>query len=170
MTRQDSIDRHRAGRDSTIRTESRILVAAGIETLWAYLCDVARWAEWAPTVLECRIRGGGPLEPGAWVDQRARDLGWNHRRSERVTAVDEPHAMAFSGTMGTSAARWGMELVPVGGAGTAAMMWVEVDIANVMHAYPAHSLQARIQRVSDLEMAGIRAAVEADARAGTGSE
>lgn len=170
MSRQYRLDRHRTGHDGTIRTESRILVAAGIETVWAYLCDVGRWAEWAPTVLECRIRGGGPLEPGAWLDQRARDLGWNHRRSERVTAVDEPHALAFAGTMGTSVARWGMELVPVGGAGTAAMMWVEVDIANVMRAYPAHSLRSRIQRVSDLEMAGIRSAVEADAHAERGRE
>ncbi len=156
-------------RHSTIRTESRIIVAASIDTVWAYLCDVGRWAEWAPTVLECRIRGGGPLAPGAWVDQRARDLGVDHRRSERVTAVDEPNAMAFAGTMGTSVARWGMEFVPVGTVGTAAMMWVEVDIANVMRVYPARALQAQIQRVSDREMTGIRAAVEADVQAGAGS-
>ncbi len=137
--------------------------------MWAYLCDVGRWAEWAPTVLECRIRGGGPLAPGAWVDQRARDLGVDHRRSERVTAVDEPNAMAFAGTMGTSVARWGMEFVPVGTVGTAAMMWVEVDIANIMRVYPARALQAQIQRVSDREMTGIRAAVEADVQAGAGS-
>ncbi|MBO1739457.1 SRPBCC family protein [Leifsonia sp. TF02-11] len=153
----------------TIRTESRIIVAASIGTVWAYLCDVGRWAEWAPTVLECRIRGDGPLEPGAWVDQRARDLGVDHRRSERVTAVDEPNAMAFAGTMGTSVARWGMEFVPVGTVGTAAMMWVEVDIANVMRVYPARALRAQIQRVSDREMTGIRAAVEADVQAEAGS-
>lgn len=153
-------------RHSTIRTESRIIVAAGIDVVWAYLCDVARWAEWAPTVLECRIRGGGPLQRDAWVDQRAKDLGFTHRRSERVTAVDPPHSMAFAGTMGTSVARWGMELSAVGGTGTATMMWVEVDLANVMRVYPGTALRAQIQRVSDLEMAGIRAAVEADVRTG----
>ena len=170
MTIRHSINQTSADtRARTIRTESRIIVAAGIDTVWAYLCDVARWAEWAPTVVECRIRGGGPLRAGAWVDQRAHDLGFDHRRSERVTAVDEPHAMAFAGTMGTSVARWGMEFVPVGESGTAAMMWVEVDLANVMRIYPARALQAQIQRVSDLEMTGIRAAVEADVQAGTAS-
>lgn len=161
MTSQNSTTRHR-----TIRTESRIIVAADIDTVWAYLADIARWAEWAPTVLECRLRDGGPLRAGAWVDQRAHDLGFNHRRSERVTAVDEPHSMAFAGTMGTSVARWGMEFTAVGGTGTAAMMWVEVDLANVMRVYPARALQAQIQRVSDQEMAGIRSAVEADVQAG----
>ncbi|WP_426625295.1 SRPBCC family protein [Leifsonia sp. McL0607] len=168
MTSQHSTTQHSTTRHATIRTESRIIVAASIDTVWAYLCDVARWAEWAPTVLDCRIRDGGPLRSGAWVDQRARDLGWNHHRSERVTAVDAPHSMAFAGTMGTSVARWGMEFSAVGGTGTAAMMWVEVDIANVMRVYPARSLRAQIQRVSDLEMAGIRAAVEADVHAGAG--
>jgi hypothetical protein len=158
-----------SSQNTTIRTESRIIVAAGIDTVWDYLCDVSRWAEWAPTVVECRVRGGGPLRAGAWIDQHARDLGFAHRRSERVTAVDEPNAMEFSGTMGTSAARWGMEFVPVGGTGTAAMMWVEVDLANVMRLYPARALQAQIQRVSDLEMAGIRSAVEADVQAGADS-
>jgi uncharacterized protein YndB with AHSA1/START domain len=168
MTIKHSTDQNRtATRDHTIRTESRIIVAAGIDTVWAYLCDVARWAEWAPTVRECRIRGGGPLHEGAWVDQRAHDLGFDHHRSERVTSVDEPNALAFAGTMGTSVARWGMEFVPVGESGTAAMMWVEVDLANLMRAYPARALQAQIQRVSDLEMRGIRAAVEADLQAGT---
>lgn len=168
-TSQNSTNQHGTSQHGTIRTESRIIVAASIDTVWAYLSDVARWPEWAPTVLDCRIRDGGPLRPGAWVDQRARDLGWSHRRSERVTAIDPPHSMAFAGTMGTSVARWGMEFSAVGGTGTAAMMWVEVDIANVMRVYPGRALHAQIQRVSDLEMTGIRAAVEADVQAGTGS-
>ena len=80
----------------TVRTESRITVAGSVGDVWAYLCDVERWAEWAPTVLECRIRGGGPLQAGGWVEQRARDLGWNHRRRERVTAVDPPHSVSLA--------------------------------------------------------------------------
>jgi hypothetical protein len=153
----------------TIRTESRITVAGSVDDVWAYLADVGRWSEWAPTVLECRIRGGGPLELGGWVDQRARDLGWNHRRSERVTAVDSPRSMAFAGTMGTSAARWGMEFESVGDGLTDAMMWVEVDLANIMRVIPARVLRGQVQRVSDIEMAGIKAAVESDARSGAES-
>jgi hypothetical protein len=132
------------------------------------MADVGRWSEWAPTVLECRIRGGGPLERGAWVDQRARDFGWNHRRSERVTAVDAPRSMAFAGTMGTSVARWGMEFEPAGDGLTDAMMWVEVDLANIMRAIPGRLLLDQVQRVSDIEMAGIKAAVESGV--GSGAE
>ncbi|MGN6763121.1 MAG: SRPBCC family protein [Leifsonia sp.] len=153
----------------TVRTESRITVAGSVGDVWAYLCDVERWAEWAPTVLECRVRGGGPLQAGGWVEQRARDLGWNHRRRERVTAVDPPHSMAFAGTMGSSVARWGMEFEPAGDGHTDAMMWVEVDLANVMRAIPARVLARQVQRVSDIEMAGIKGAVERDLRQGAES-
>ncbi len=51
----------------TIRTESRITIASGVPEVWAYLCDVGRWPEWAPTVLEGRVQGGGPFQPGARV-------------------------------------------------------------------------------------------------------
>ncbi|MFF1879454.1 SRPBCC family protein [Leifsonia sp. NPDC058230] len=153
----------------TIRTESRITVTGSVSDVWDYLCDVGRWPEWAPTVLECRIDGGGPMLPGAWVEQRAKDLGWNHSRREQVTAVDPPRSMAFAGTMGTSVARWGMEFEPAGDEHTNAMMWVEVDLANIMRAVPGRALQGRIQRVSDIEMAAIKAAVESDVQTGTGS-
>jgi hypothetical protein len=46
------------------------------------------------------------------------------------------------------------------------MMWVEVDLGGIMRAIPERMLQARIQRVSDIEMAAIKAAVESPARNG----
>jgi hypothetical protein len=62
--------------------------------------------------------------------------------------------------MGTSAARWGMELDPMGDRQTEAEMWIEVDLRGVMRAIPGGILKRRIQRVSDREMAAIKAAVE----------
>jgi hypothetical protein len=149
----------------TIRTESRITIDSSIHEVWAYICDVGRWPEWAPTVLECRVRGGGPLQPGSRVDQRARDLWWTHDRSEEVTAVEAPRSVAFAGTMGTSAARWGMELEPLDEKQTDAMMWIEVDFAGIMRAVPG-LIKGSIQRVSGREMAGIKAAVESATREG----
>jgi len=149
----------------TIRTESRITIASSIHEVWAYICDVGRWPEWAPTVLECRVRGGGPLQPGSRIDQRARDLWWTHDRSEEVTAVEAPRSVAFAGTMGTSAARWGMELEPASEKQTDAMMWIEVDFAGIMRAVPG-LVKGSIQRVSGREMAGIKAAVESATREG----
>src|ERR1700728_829136 len=154
----------------TFRTESRIKVASNVREVWAYVCDVGRWPEWAPTVLEGRVRGGGPLQPGSRVEQRAKlILGMSRRRSQEVTTVEEPRSMAFAGTMGTSAARWGMELEPVDDGHTDAMMWIEVDLAGVMRAVPGRTLQGRIQRVSDLEMTAIKAAVESATRGGAES-
>ena len=154
----------------TIRTESRITIAGHLDEVWAYLCDVGRWPEWAPTVLEGRVRGGSPLQPGARVDQRAKlILGLSRGRSQQVTVVEAPRTMAFAGPMGTSAARWGMELEPAADGRTDAMMWVEVDLAGLMRAIPAGLLQSRIQRVSDAEMVAIKAAVESDARQGAAS-
>lgn len=151
------------------RTESRLTVACEVGDAWDYLCDVARWAEWAPTVRECWIRDDGPFEPGAWVEQRAHDLGWNHHRTEQITDVDPPRSMAFSGTMGTSRARWGMEFEPAGEHRTDAMMWVEVDLANVMRVVPGRSLQGQVQRVSDIEMAAIKSALESGGEPGAAS-
>src|SRR5436305_1807899 len=149
----------------TFRTESRITIASSVHEVWAYLCDVGRWPEWAPTVLEGRVRGGGPLQPGSRVEQRAKlILGLSRGRSQGVTVVEAPHHLAFAGPMGTSAARWGMEFEPADDGQTAAMMWIEVDLAGIMRAIPARMLQGRIQRVSDSEMVAIKAAVESGTR------
>ena len=154
----------------TIRTESRIKIASSVREVWAYVCDVGRWPEWAPTVREAWPSGGAPLQPGAQVDQRAKWIfGVSRARSQEVTAVEAPHHVAFAGPMGTSAARWGMELEPVDDRRTDAMMWIEVDLAGIMRAIPANLLRSRIQRVSDLEMVAIKAAVESAARRGAES-
>lgn len=143
----------------TIRTESRMPIAASVGDVWAYVCDVKLWPQWAPTVLECWVRGGGPLEPGAWVDQRAKDLGWRHRRGQQVTTVQEPHSVAFVGRMGVSPSRWGMELTPAAERSTDAMMWIEVDPAGFMRAVPG-VFKGSLQRVSNREMVAMKAAIE----------
>jgi hypothetical protein len=149
----------------TFRTESRIAIAGSVHEVWAYLCDVGRWPEWAPTVLEGWVRGGGPLAPGARVEQRAKGiLGTSRRRSQGVTVVEAPRHLAFAGPMGTSAARWGMEFEPAGGGQTDALMWIEIDLAGIMRAIPAAWLKGRVQRVSDIEMVAIKAAVESASR------
>jgi polyketide cyclase/dehydrase/lipid transport protein len=152
----------------TIRTESRLTIARNVGEVWEYVCDVGRWPQWAPTVLECWVRGGGPLQPGSRVDQRAKDLGRTHPRSQEVTAVEAPRYVAFAGTLGPSASRWAMELKPVDDRQTDALMWVEVDLAGVMRAVPG-LLKGSIQRVSDREMAAIKAAVESAPREGAES-
>jgi hypothetical protein len=145
----------------TFRTESRIKIASSVPEVWAYVCDVGRWPEWAPTVLECRVRGGGPLQAGSRVEQRAKlILGLTRGRSQEVTAVEAPRHVAFAGPLGTSSARWGMELEPADDGQTDAKMWIEVDLSGIMRVVPGRALKGRIQRVSDGEMAAIKAAVE----------
>jgi hypothetical protein len=147
----------------TIRTESRITIASSVSEVWAYVCDVGRWPQWAPTVLECWVRGGGPLQPGSHVEQRAKDLWWPHRRSQEVTAVEAPRHVAFAGRMGMSASRWAMELEPADDGQTDAKMWIEVDLAGIMRVVPG-LLKGSLQRVSNREMAAIKAAVESSTR------
>ena len=86
-----------------------------------------------------------------------------------MTAAEAPRHVAFAGPMGTSAARWGMELQATDDRQTDAMMWVEVDLAGIMRAIPVGMLKGRIQRVSDIEMVAIKAAVESAAREGAES-
>ena len=144
-----------------LRSESRITIADSVPEVWAYVCDLGRWSEWAPTVRECWVGEGAPLQPGARVEQRAKGpFGSTRYRAQNVTAVEAPRRIAFAGPMGTSAARWGMELEPTDDRQTEALMWVEVDRKNIMRAIPGPMLKGRIQRVMDIEMAAIKAAVE----------
>jgi hypothetical protein len=95
------------------------------------------------------------------VEQRAKGfLGSSRERSQEVTAFEPPRYVAFAGPMGTSAARWAMELEPRGDGQTEALMWIEVTLGGIMRAIPGGILKGRIQRVSDREMAAIKAAVE----------
>ena len=130
-------------------------MASNVADVFDYLCDVERWPEWAPTVLQARVRDDAPLQPGARVDQRAKGiLGTSRGRSQEVTAVDgRAHAFA-------PVARWGMQLEPAGDEQTDATMWIEVDLKGVMRAIPTGLFKSRIQRVSDLEMVAIKEAVE----------
>jgi Polyketide cyclase / dehydrase and lipid transport len=167
--RQPESDQHKV-RAMAVRSESRITIANSVLEVWAYVCDVGRWPEWAPTVRECWVRGGAPLQPGSKVEQRAKWIfGSTRYRAQDVTTVEAPRCLSFAGPMGTSAARWGMELEPMDERGTGATMWVEVDLKSVMRAIPGRVLKARIQRVMDIEMAAIKAAVESTTPGGLDS-
>jgi hypothetical protein len=147
----------------TVRSESRVTIAGSVPAVWSYLCDVGRWPEWAPTVRESWVGGGASLQAGARVEQRAKlPFGATRFRAQDVTLVEEPRRLAFAGPLGTSTARWGMEFEPVDDTQTDAMMWVEVDLENVMRAIPGRVLGGKIRRVMDVEMAAIKTAVEAD--------
>ena len=151
-----------------LRSESRVTIADTVPEVWAYVCDVGRWPEWAPTVRESWVRGGAPLRPGSRVEQRAKLVfGATRYRAQDVTLVDAPRSLAFAGPLGTSAARWGMELEPAGDTQTDAVMWVEVEPKNVMRAIPGRVLNGRIRRVMDVEMAAIKAAVESGTPGGS---
>jgi Polyketide cyclase / dehydrase and lipid transport len=150
----------------TFRCESRITIACSVPGVWAYVCDVGRWPEWAPTVGSGWVQGGGPLQPGATIEQRAKLMfGLTRHRSQLVTAVEAPRRVDFAGPMGTSAARWGMVLEPLDDPQTDAMMWVEVDLRGLMRAIPGAVLAGRIQRVMDVEMVAIKAGAESPAPA-----
>jgi hypothetical protein len=154
----------------TFRSERRVTIEGSIAEVWAYVCDVGRWQEWAPTVLECRVVGGGPLRPGARLEQRAKGiLGTSRKRSQEVTAVEAPRHVAFAGPMGLSSARWAMELEPIDDRQTDTRMWVEVDLESLMRAIPARALRGRIERVMEIELAAMKAAVESATPVGSTS-
>jgi hypothetical protein len=145
----------------TFRSESRLAIARSVPDVWDYICDVGRWPQWAPTVKESWVAGGGPLAPGARVEQRAKlPFGLTRHRAQQVIAVEAPYSVAFAGPLGTSTGRWGMEFGHLDRGQAEAEMWVEVDLKNIMRALPVSAFQSRIQRVMDVEMVAIKAAVE----------
>jgi hypothetical protein len=146
---------------TTLRSESRLAIARTVPEVWDYICDVGSWPQWAPTVQEAWVAGGSPLAQGARVEQRAKlPFGLARHRAQQVTAVEAPRSLAFAGPLGTSKGRWGMEFAPIEGGQTEAEMWVEVDLRNIMRALPSRAFNGRIQRVMDIEMVAIKAAVE----------
>jgi hypothetical protein len=145
----------------TIRSESRLAIARSVPEVWDYICDVELWPQWAPTVEKAWVAGGAPLTPGTRVEQRAKLMfGATRHRAQHVTTVEAPGSLAFAGPLGTSKGRWGMEFAPIDDGGTEAEMWVEVDLRNIMRALPSRGFNRRIQRVMDIEMVAIKAAVE----------
>jgi hypothetical protein len=153
----------------TIRCEGRLAIARSVPEVWDYIFDVGRWPQWAPTVQACWVGGGGPLAPGARVEQRAKLMfGATRHRAQHVTALEAPHSLAFAGPLGSSTARWGMEFAPIDGGQTEAGMWVEVDLGNLMRALPRRAFSRRIQRVVDIEMVAIKASVESMPRTDRG--
>jgi len=153
-----------------VRSERSVTIASDLLDVWAYVCDVGRWQEWAPTVLECRVVDGGPLQPGSRLEQRAKGIfGTSRKRSQEVTAVEAPRRVAFAGPMGLSSARWGMELEAMSDRQTDTKMWVEVDRESLMRAIPARALKGRIEGVMDLELAAMKAAVESATPGGLNS-
>jgi hypothetical protein len=48
-------------------------------------------------------------------------------------------------------------------------MWVEVDLESLMRAIPGRALKGRIERVMDIELAAMKAAVESATPGGTDS-
>jgi Polyketide cyclase / dehydrase and lipid transport len=154
----------------TFRSERRITIASSVDDVWAYVCDVGRWQEWAPTVIECRVLGGGPLQPGSRLEQRAKGIfGTSRKRSQEVTAVEAPRRVAFAGPLGLSSARWGMELGPIDDRQTDTMMWVEVDLEGLMRAIPPRAFKGRIEGVMEVELAAMKVALEPAARGSTDS-
>jgi Polyketide cyclase / dehydrase and lipid transport len=153
-----------------IRSERSVTIASSVLDVWTYVCDVGRWQEWAPTVLECRVVEGAPLQPGSRLEQRAKGIfGTSRKRSQEVTTVDAPRRVAFAGPMGLSSARWGMELDPIDEMQTDTKMWVEVDLESLMRAIPGRALKGRIERVMDVELAAMKAAVESATPGGSDS-
>src|SRR5271154_2261091 len=122
------------------RSERRVTIVNSVLEVWAYVCDVGRWQEWAPTVLECRVVGGGPLQPGSRLEQRAKGVfGASRQGSQEVPAVEAPRRVAFAGPLGLSSASWGMELEPIDDGQTDTRMWVEVDLESLMRAIPVRA-------------------------------
>ena len=144
-----------------LRSQSRVRIAGTVPEVWAYVATSAAGQNGRRPFAKAGSRGGAPLQPGSRVEQRAKLVfGATRHRAQDVTLVEAPRRLAFAGPMGTSAARWGMELEPAGEMLTEAVMWVEVDLKNVMRAIPGRVLNDRIRRVMDVEMAAIKAAVE----------
>jgi len=144
-----------------VRSERSVTIASDLLDVWAYVCDVGRWQEWAPTVLECRVVGGGPLRPGSQLEQRAKGIfGTSRKRRQEVTAVEEPRRVAFAGPLGLSSASWGMELQPIDNGQTDTRMWVEVNLESLMRAIPVRTFKGRIEGVMDIELAAMKVAVE----------
>jgi hypothetical protein len=153
-----------------LRSQRSVTIAGSVLEVWGYVCDVGRWQEWAPTVLECRVVGGGPLQRGSRLEQRAKGIfGTSRKRSQEVTAVEAPRRVAFAGPMGLSSARWGMVLEPIDDSHTDTKMWVEVDLESIMRAIPGGALKPRIEGVMDRELEAMKAAVESATRDGSGS-
>lgn len=142
-----------------VRSESHGTAAAAPQAVYDYLADASRWPEWARAILECRVRGDGPMRAGATLEQRAKaTFGGSRPRTLDVTAADAPNRLTFAGMMGPSPMRWGFELAP-DDAGTAVTMWLEADFRGAMLLIPRGMFRRMVRQVNEREIVAISSAV-----------
>jgi carbon monoxide dehydrogenase subunit G len=48
-----------------MRYEATTTIDAPADLVWSTVVDVAKWAEWTPTITEVRVHGGGELKRGS---------------------------------------------------------------------------------------------------------
>ena len=146
-----------------VRSESRGEIRASIEAVFAYVSDVSRWPEWARDIRECSVSGGGPLRPGARLDQRVAGSGSSTKpRVLDVAGVEAPRRLEFTGMYGPSPLRWGFDLDAGSVDSTGLLLWVEMERRGPMRAMPTPMLRRGIRAQNDKEIAMIKAKVEAE--------
>lgn len=148
----------------TIRSESRIDMAASPEAVFGYLADVARWPEWTGAILECRVSDGSEVRAGSQLQQRVRSPGGSRNRVLNVTAADPPRALAFAGQIGPSPIRWGFQIDPQGPIKTSLMLWIEADQRGFMRAMPGSLMKSMFAKVNRRELVAIKSMLESGNR------
>ena len=79
-------------------------------TVWEYLCDTTRYAEWVESTLKM-IRVDGPARLGATYQERTRISGpWKSTTTWRVTEFDPPHRQVHEGVGVSTAKDMSLEL------------------------------------------------------------
>ena len=68
----------------SMRSESRLTIAGSLPEVWAYLSDVGRWWEWAPTVRKSWVAGGAYDAARLMIDALKRAAVQNRSDSKVV--------------------------------------------------------------------------------------
>lgn len=145
----------------TVRSETRVVMAASQEEIHGYLSDASRWPEWAAGILSCQVSGGGALVAGSRLEQQVRKpVGSPASRTLDVTSVDAPRQLGFAGSMGPTSITWGFDLRVVDDDKTEVLLWIEADRGGIMRLIPPGVLRTMFRGINRRELDAIRAAVE----------
>jgi hypothetical protein len=147
--------------------EESVLIDRPIETVWAFVMDVAREPLWQTTLTAARLETPGPIEAGSVVCEVRRFLGRQIETTWRCVACEAPTLSSIESVSSPFAWNGTYHLSPEG-AGTRFTLVMHADpgaffrVAEALFARMAHrEVAGTLANLKDVLEAGIADAVTA---------
>ena len=144
----------------SVRIENTITINRPIETVFAYVTNVANTPRYASTVIEAQQLSPGPPVEGTTLRMVGKFLGKKLDTTYRVSAYEPHHVFAYKSIGGPVPQSWRATFEPAPG-GTRCTVVVEADAAGVVR-LATSALAGMIKRQGDADLSTLKRLLESE--------